>query len=240
MQLRLITDLLPYLLPGVQKEFPHTSVAIDVKATAMPRVAFIGGTGMLMQASYDTYVYVLPHTTRRSSAATAAGAHDVWPGAAAATGTSDDTDPARRAASTAERLRGGLARPWARANAAPGRADGHGNGEEGDEKVFVAHLTANVSLVADVAFSGASIPQIQVQHGVVQARYPVDPAHWDGTVEWLARAAKSSLGLTTLIETFLQPSVRRLFEPQDVRTRYRDGWYEVSSDVHVNVSWIYA
>ena len=238
-QLRLITDLLPVLLPGIQRDYPHTRVALDVQATAMPRVAFIDGIGMLLDASYDTDVYVLPHST--AGGVTAADVVGPSQGMRVAT-------PWRKRAVDAAAVHGHASRSRPRLTAAHdgtnGRATQHAHGGRTAgfgtaDKVLVAQLAANVSLVASVGYEGVSIPQLEVRYSVKHSKYPIDATKWDSTVEWLSKAAKSSLGLKELTETFLRPSVRELIQPRDVSTRYRDGWYQVSANVHVNASRIH-
>lgn len=60
LQIRLLTDLFAVLVPGVQKDYPHRSIALSVNATAEPEVAFLADKGARVAGSYETRVYVLP------------------------------------------------------------------------------------------------------------------------------------------------------------------------------------
>lgn len=59
-QIRLLTDLFAVLIPGVQVDYPHRSIALTIAATTQPAVAFLPGKGARIAGSYETHVFVLP------------------------------------------------------------------------------------------------------------------------------------------------------------------------------------
>jgi hypothetical protein len=294
MQLRLITDLLPYLLPGVQTEFPHTPVAFATSATSVPQVAFVRDSGMLLSASFQVIVYVLPHSASASQPDKAAwhreGATSVHASAEAAAfqppmlsgwlpavnqmGESSGKVPSittitAEAAGSRESAwvrKGALQRPDSTNEGIVGDMsvkqdlpgnDGskwlgamqHGQSTSHDvekmkekesqqsvEKVQVARLHANASLLVNVGFDTVDLPTVDIRFETIESRYNLTPAHWDQTVQWVLQEARQSFGLRALYKQFIGEHVWDMFKPENVISRYREGWYQVSADVHLNTS----
>lgn len=81
-QVRLLTDLFSVLIPGIQSDYPHRSIALTIAATAEPTVVFLPGKGARFEGTYETHVYVLPpsggtHGTRASGGGVPDNAVDV-------------------------------------------------------------------------------------------------------------------------------------------------------------------
>jgi hypothetical protein len=260
-QVRLITDLLPFLLPGIQKEFPHRGVAFEIAATAVPHTSFHRHKGMTLHAAFETRVYVLPGSN--SNARTTDGAIVDASAAAAeaaaskadnsqsgtAPGGLDSVDPSLGTA-------GGVQKRSMQTIAASftqamwqflGLKSVHPESEhsgsqrkllsrEGSksERTQVAHLATNASLVANVAFNRASFSEVSVKYSVVSSRYNVTASHWDTMVKYVLGQAGSSLGLQALYAAFAPGKVQKVLQARDVNTEYLDGWYAVSADVHVD------
>ena len=60
--MRLLTDLLALLLPGIQKDYPHRRVAFAIAALEEPRTSFEDGKGMRLTGRFSTRVLVLPRS----------------------------------------------------------------------------------------------------------------------------------------------------------------------------------
>lgn len=59
-QVRLLTDLFSVLIPGIQTDYPHRSIALTMAATAEPAIVFLAGEGARFEGAYETHVHVLP------------------------------------------------------------------------------------------------------------------------------------------------------------------------------------
>eukprot|EP00892_Ulva_mutabilis_P006037 jgi/Ulvmu1/3805/UM018_0015.1 len=81
---RLLTDVFAVLIPGVQEDYPHRSIALSLDATSEPEVAFLSGKGARFAGSYETRVYVLPADYAVEAAGSTAYATGSGPQVAAA------------------------------------------------------------------------------------------------------------------------------------------------------------
>ena len=212
--MRLITELMPYLLPGVQTEFPHHSVAFRVAASATPNVTFAAGAGMPTSAAFDTTVYVLPSNATAPVAAARA---------AAGSGVAEAVASWLQARSRA----GGAGDAAAAAAAAAAPVPG---------AVEVARLRATVTATVDVAFHRSHLSGLRVAYEVVSSRYAVVASHWDATAAFAINELAHTWGLQHLYSAFAPPGVAGMFRPHRVAARYLDGWYAVSTDVEVDTS----
>lgn len=210
MQVRLITDLLPYLLPGIQVDFPHRSVEFNVAATALPNVSFSAATGMATAAAFDVRVYVLPL-------------------AGVATGAADNAGVSQNAKS---RLPVTLksAQPLLTAEHRLRREVTVGDREE------VAHLRAKVSANMEVGFKGMRLSGEDILFSVVKSRYDVDSVHWEETTRFALQQLQAAWGLDALYKNLASDALLSLFAPHKVAVEYLDGWYSVSTDVRINAS----
>lgn len=265
-------------------------VAFATSATRVPEVAFIADSGMLVSASFQLLVYVLPPaswtgmaswleedgTVSHSQAGEAQFEHvggagslqeleqaeqgwQVEPNRDLQKEISSRAQARDETAGGCESLehggnglqgsgkfdegltkedilnqalqRGGYER-WQHASLSHFKQDDFQDGK----KVQVAHLRANASLLVNAGFARADMLSVDIRFETVESRYNVTAAHWDQTVQWVLKEARDFLGLQALYKEFIGKRVRAIFEPQNVVSRYRAGWYQVSGDVHVNAS----
>jgi hypothetical protein len=212
MQIRLITDLLPYLLPGIQVDFPHRSVEFNIAATALPNVSFSSATGMATATAFDVRVYVLPL-------------------AGVATGSAE---PASGLQTAKRRL------PVNSTPVQPPLSAEHvarlRQGDPAGAREEVAHLSARVSANVEVAFKGIRFSGENISFSVVQSRYDVDAVHWEETTRFVLQQLQEAWGLEALVKAFAGGAVLSSFAPHKVAADYLDGWYLVSTNVRINAS----
>jgi hypothetical protein len=252
LQVRLITDVLPELLPGVQKEFPHRGVAFQVAATSVPRTSFRddsghggrGQGGMRAHAEFDTKVFVLPVADAGAACDGEARVNTGNAGAADAQvlrAAPRAQRPAHFQAEAARALHSALQQQApsgslpadASLAAAPGSDCGSRTKEAGTE---VAHLHTVADMRVSVGYEKATFADVELRYSVVSSRYNVTAANWANTASYVLDQTGNSLGLKGLYADFASHKVQAALQPENVVTRYLDSWYAVSADVRVNAS----
>lgn len=241
MQGRLIIDMLPYLLPGIEKDYPDQPVGFHVSTRAAPKVSFVASSGMQTEAEFDLVVYVLPSEAPTHTTASPSGLGTLVAGRYA------DLPRRRRPLQediASEQLRGAghgaMTSSQHSAGALVMDAMHRHYGQRGAPfpgAIEVARLRGKASGCVCVDFEQATVTDMRAQsYDVEFSKYHVDEPmlkEWAKATELLVPLMAKSWGLKALYEHFVPSDVTLMFVPQNVTAQYLQGWYAVSTDLEV-------
>lgn len=102
----------------------------------------------------------------------------------------------------------------------------------------VAHLTANLSFVADFGWSTTAVKSVNVSYAVIDAQQKVNPEGWDKAIDWVVRQAGARLALSQIWEQYVKTPVAPFFSLENVVTGSAgDRWRGLSADVRLTREW---